>query len=354
MSGYGVSSKLQELRDGFVFKSPERDLSAEPYENRMKPIENTVVNYFNSLARKTDAELAAIPKPTNYYGFEDCDKCCGSGWVRSKFKEYEWVKCDGAAHMKGRMPLVLKYCGLSEDELAITTPADKLIKEFHAELRDGKCVFCSKVPDVDAVLKQVTQTITFFKCPNCMMKYYGKPSSNRKFLQWVRLINGTDTELGINGLAVAIGGVGNGKTTVAKGIVRDNIHRGYSAMYIRYPTLIETIKESWGESRKRYDERDEKKLAYLSNVLERMKSSQLLVIDELEPSSNEWSATMQKNIIDPRYEYAKSGYRQTIVFTNHQLEEFDLKVADRFEESALDGRCVFNSAPSWRRFSSYA
>lgn len=131
------------------------------------------------------------------------------------------------------------------------------------------------------------------------------------------------------------GGYGCGKTHLAAAIANYRVEHGQPALFIAVPDLLDYLRATFSPtSEVSYDER-----------FELIRSTPLLILDDLgTESATAWAQEKLFQIINYRY----NARLPTVITTNHELEEIDLRLRSRIVDPDLT-RIIAIRAPDFRR-----
>lgn len=131
------------------------------------------------------------------------------------------------------------------------------------------------------------------------------------------------------------GGYGCGKTHLAAAIANYRLEHGHSALFVVVPDLLDHLRATFSPtSEVRYDER-----------FESVKTTPLLILDDLGThAASVWADEKLYQILNYRY----NAQLPTVITTNHQLEEIDLRLRSRMADPSLAIICTI-LAPDFRR-----
>jgi len=136
------------------------------------------------------------------------------------------------------------------------------------------------------------------------------------------------------GWLVLKGGYGCGKTHLAAAIANACIERGQPVLFITVPDLLDHLRAAFAPaSLTTYDER-----------FEQVRNAPVLILDDLgTESSTPWAQEKLFQIFNHRY----NARLPTVITTNHELEEIDLRLRSRLVDPDL-ARIVSIIAPDYR------
>lgn len=131
------------------------------------------------------------------------------------------------------------------------------------------------------------------------------------------------------------GGFGSGKTHLAAAIANDRLSRGLPGLFIVVPDLLDYLRSTYSPSSDvTYDER-----------FESTRSSPLLILDDLgSQSATPWAQEKLFQLLNYRY----NAQLPTVITTNRELEEIDLRLRSRLADVALC-EIVAIQAPDFRQ-----
>jgi len=137
------------------------------------------------------------------------------------------------------------------------------------------------------------------------------------------------------GWLVLLGGFGCGKTHLAAAIANDRLQRGYPVLFVVVPDLLDHLRATYRPtSEVAYDER-----------FEQVRTAPLLILDDLgTQSTTPWAQEKLYQIINYRY----NERLPTVITTNHELKEIDLRLRSRLVDPQLT-KLVPIHAPDYRR-----
>jgi DNA replication protein DnaC len=137
------------------------------------------------------------------------------------------------------------------------------------------------------------------------------------------------------GWLILKGGYGCGKTHLAAAIANDAVERGWAVLFTTVPDLLDHLRGAFAPaSPVAYDER-----------FEQVRNAPVLILDDLgTESSTPWAQEKLFQIINHRY----NARLPTVLTTNHELEEIDLRLRSRLVDPDL-ARIVSITAPDYRR-----
>lgn len=137
------------------------------------------------------------------------------------------------------------------------------------------------------------------------------------------------------GWLVLFGGYGCGKTHLAAAIANHVIARGHGVLFVVVPDLLDHLRATFApNSPVSYDQR-----------FEEVRNAPILILDDLgTQSSTAWAEEKLFQILNYRY----TARLPTVVTSNHNLEEIDLRLRSRLVDPAL-ARILTILAPDFRR-----
>ena len=137
------------------------------------------------------------------------------------------------------------------------------------------------------------------------------------------------------GWLVLKGGFGCGKTHLAAAIANYQIERGHPALFVVVPDLLDHLRAAFSPTSEiTYDER-----------FEAVRTAPLLILDDLGThSATPWAQEKLYQIFNYRY----NAQLPTVITTNHELEEIDLRLRSRMVDPSLSTICTI-LAPDFRR-----
>jgi len=137
------------------------------------------------------------------------------------------------------------------------------------------------------------------------------------------------------GWLILKGGFGCGKTHLAVAIANYRIERGFPALFVVVPDLLDHLRAAFSPSSEiAYDER-----------FEAVRSAPLLILDDLGThSATPWAQEKLYQIFNHRYNMRLP----TVITTNHELEEIDIRLRSRMVDPSLATICHI-LAPDFRR-----
>ncbi len=124
------------------------------------------------------------------------------------------------------------------------------------------------------------------------------------------------------GWLLLMGGYGCGKTHLAVAIANERIQRGHPALFIVVPDLLDYLRATFSPaSPVAYDER-----------FEEVRTAPLLILDDLgAQSTTPWATEKLYQILNYRY----NSRLPTVITTNRELEEIDLRLRSRLVDPDL-------------------
>jgi len=136
------------------------------------------------------------------------------------------------------------------------------------------------------------------------------------------------------GWLVIRGGYGCGKTHIAAAIANYRISQGQPALFVVVPDLLDHLRSTWSPANPvSFDER-----------FEEVRTAPLLILDDLgTQSSTPWAQEKLFQIFNYRY----NAQLPTVITTNHELEEIDLRLRSRLVDPDL-AEIVTILAPDFR------
>lgn len=136
------------------------------------------------------------------------------------------------------------------------------------------------------------------------------------------------------GWLVIRGGYGCGKTHLAAAIANYRISQGHPALFVVVPDLLDHLRSTWSPANPvSFDQR-----------FEEVRAAPLLVLDDLgTQSSTPWAQEKLFQIFNYRY----NARLPTVITTNHELEEIDLRLRSRLVDPDL-AEIVTILAPDFR------
>ena len=137
------------------------------------------------------------------------------------------------------------------------------------------------------------------------------------------------------GWLVLFGGYGCGKTHLAAAIANETIERGYGVLFVVVPDLLDHLRATFApNSPVSYDQR-----------FEEVRNAPILILDDLgTQSSTPWAEEKLFQILNYRY----NARMPTVITSNHNLEEIDLRIRSRLVDPSLT-RILTILAPDFRR-----
>jgi DNA replication protein DnaC len=131
------------------------------------------------------------------------------------------------------------------------------------------------------------------------------------------------------------GGYGSGKTHLAAAIANDRLARGLPGLFIVVPDLLDYLRSTYSPSSEvTYDDR-----------FESIRSSPLLILDDLgAQSATPWAQEKLFQLLNYRY----NAQLPTVITTNRELEQIDLRLRSRLADVALC-EIVAIQAPDFRQ-----
>ncbi len=124
------------------------------------------------------------------------------------------------------------------------------------------------------------------------------------------------------GWLILVGGYGCGKTHLAAAIANERVEQGQPALFINVPDLLDYLRAAFSPtSQVGYDERFEK-----------VRTASLLILDDLgTENATPWAGEKLYQILNYRY----SAQLPTVITTNHQLEEIDVRLRSRMNDQDM-------------------
>ncbi len=118
------------------------------------------------------------------------------------------------------------------------------------------------------------------------------------------------------------GGYGSGKTHLAAAIANERLLKGLPALFIVVPDLLDYLRSTYSPtSEVTYDDR-----------FESIRSAPLLILDDLgSQSATPWAQEKLFQLLNYRY----NAQLATVITTNRELEEIDLRLRSRLADVAL-------------------
>lgn len=137
-----------------------------------------------------------------------------------------------------------------------------------------------------------------------------------------------------NGWLILKGGYGCGKTHLAAAIANDRVARGHPVVFAIVPDLLDHLRAAFNPaSGVTYDDR-----------FERVRTASLLILDDLgTQSSTSWAQEKLYQIFNYRY----NAQLPTVITTNHDLEDTDIRLRSRMADPSLCRICTI-LAPDFR------
>ncbi|MFQ5854223.1 MAG: ATP-binding protein [Anaerolineae bacterium] len=138
-----------------------------------------------------------------------------------------------------------------------------------------------------------------------------------------------------DGWLIFKGGYGCGKTHLAAAIANRRIECSHPALFIVVPDLLDHLRATFSPtSEATYDER-----------FESVRTTPLLILDDLGThAASSWAQEKLYQIFNHRY----NAQLPTVITTNHELEEIDLRLRSRMVDPSLVTICTI-LAPDYRR-----
>jgi len=136
------------------------------------------------------------------------------------------------------------------------------------------------------------------------------------------------------GWLVIRGGYGCGKTHLAAAIANYRINEGQPALFVVVPDLLDHLRSTWSPANPvSFDQR-----------FEEVRAAPLLILDDLgAQSSTPWAQEKLFQVFNYRY----NAQLPTVITTNHELEEINLRLRSRLVDPDLAG-IVAILAPDFR------
>ncbi len=124
------------------------------------------------------------------------------------------------------------------------------------------------------------------------------------------------------GWLLLLGGYGCGKTHLAAAIANDRVARGFPALFVVVPDLLDHLRATFGPSSEiRYDE-----------LFEQVRNADLLVLDDLGAhSGSAWAQEKLFQLLNHRY----NAQLPTVITTNQRMEELDPRLRSRLNDVGL-------------------
>jgi DNA replication protein DnaC len=137
------------------------------------------------------------------------------------------------------------------------------------------------------------------------------------------------------GWLVLLGGYGCGKTHLAAAIANQSITRGKAALFVVVPDLLDHLRSTYSPySSTTYDQR-----------FEDIRTASLLILDDLgSHSATPWAQEKLFQLFNYRY----NAQLPTVVTSNHELEEIDVRIRSRLIDPDLS-RIMTILAPDFRQ-----
>ena len=138
----------------------------------------------------------------------------------------------------------------------------------------------------------------------------------------------------LNGWLIFKGGYGCGKTHLAAAIANYRINLGHPVLFINTPDLLDHLRAAYSPNAETgYDAR-----------FDQVRNAPLLILDDLGTQSNtDWAQEKLYQIFNYRY----NARLATVVTTNEELEDIDIRVRSRMADSDL-AQIVHIAAPDFR------
>jgi DNA replication protein DnaC len=136
------------------------------------------------------------------------------------------------------------------------------------------------------------------------------------------------------GWLILLGGFGCGKTHLAAAIANQVVKQGQPAIFVVVPDLLDHLRATYSPfSEVAYDQR-----------FEEIRASSLLILDDLGAhSSTPWAQEKLFQVFNYRY----NAQLPTVVTSNHQLEEIDIRIRSRLIDPDL-AHVLKITAPDFR------
>jgi DNA replication protein DnaC len=136
------------------------------------------------------------------------------------------------------------------------------------------------------------------------------------------------------GWLILIGGYGCGKTHLAASIANERIAHNHPALFVNVPDLLDHLRATYSPSSEvSYDQR-----------FETVRTAQLLILDDLgTENATPWAGEKLYQILNYRY----NAQLPTVITSNHQLEEIDVRLRSRMNDQDLC-RIYTMLAPDYR------
>ncbi len=137
------------------------------------------------------------------------------------------------------------------------------------------------------------------------------------------------------GWLVLLGGYGCGKTHLAAAIANHQIENGQPALFVVVPDLLDHLRSTYSPtSSTTYDQR-----------FEDIRTASLLILDDLgSHSATPWAQEKLFQLFNYRY----NAQLPTVVTSNHELEEIDIRIRSRIIDPDLS-RIMTILAPDFRQ-----
>jgi DNA replication protein DnaC len=139
------------------------------------------------------------------------------------------------------------------------------------------------------------------------------------------------------GWLVIVGGYGCGKTHLAAAIANAQIGKGNKVVFVPVPDLLDYLRAAFGPGTAEEEGYQER--------FEEIRNAPLLILDDL-GIENRTAWTMEKlyQLLNHRY----NAHLPTVITTNHNLEELDLRLRSRLSDPDLS-QVLPITAPDYRR-----
>lgn len=138
-----------------------------------------------------------------------------------------------------------------------------------------------------------------------------------------------------NGWLILLGGYGCGKTHLAAAIANHIVSQGQPTLFVVVPDLLDHLRATFSpRSSTAYDQR-----------FEEIRTASLLILDDLGAhSATPWAQEKLFQIFNYRY----NAQLPTVVTSNHQLEEIDIRIRSRLADPNLS-QIIKILAPDFRQ-----